>query len=66
MGTSSADVNGDGVADIAVSATLADINGNKSGSVYIFHGGFSGDLDADTQADAILLGRPMPIKLGLT
>ena len=35
-----ADVNGDGVADLAVSATQADINGNKSGSVYIFHGGY--------------------------
>ena len=56
VGVSSADVNGDGVADLAVSATQADINGNKSGSVYIFHGGFTGDLDADTQADAILLG----------
>ena len=44
------------MADLAASATQADINGNKSGSVYIFHGGFTGDLDADTQADAILLG----------
>ena len=56
VGTSSADVNGDGIADLAISATQADINGNKSGSVYIFHGGFTGDLNADTQADAILLG----------
>lgn len=56
VGVSSADVNGDGIADLAVSATQADINGNKSGSVYIFHGGFTGDVDADTQADAILLG----------
>ena len=56
VGPSSADVNGDGIADIAISATLADANGNKSGSVYIFHGGFTGDLDAETHADAILLG----------
>ena len=45
VGTSSADVNGDGIAD-GDFATQADINGNKSGSVYIFHGGFTGDLNA--------------------
>ena len=56
VGTSSADVNNDGISDLAVSAIWADPNGNKSGSVYVFQGGFSGDLDADTQADAILLG----------
>jgi hypothetical protein len=56
VGTASADVNNDGVSDIAVSAILSDQNGNKSGSVYIFHGGFTGDVDADTQADAILIG----------
>ena len=56
VGTASADVNNDGVSDIAVSAIWADGNGNKSGSVYIFHGGLSGDMDADTQADAVLLG----------
>ena len=56
MGAASADVNGDGVADVAISATLSDTNGNKSGSVYIFHGGFTGMLEAEAHADAILLG----------
>ena len=65
LGASSSDVNGDGIADIAISATLSDTNGNKSGSVYIFHGGFSGALDAETDADAILIGEGANDQAGL-
>ena len=40
----SGDVNGDGYADLAVGSSYDDLGGDRSGSVYVFHGPITGDI----------------------
>jgi hypothetical protein len=65
------DINGDGVDDLAVGATFAEVNSfsSASGAVYIFYGGADlqgyGSALAST-ADVVLLGEATNDKLGST
>ncbi len=57
--TSAGDFNGDGLDDVIVSTFFSDVNGNNSGSGYIFFGRNPVSqltLTADVDADLILLG----------
>lgn len=55
--TVAGDVNGDGAADLFMSAANNDDGGTDAGAAYLLHGPFSGDYDVSS-ADATLIGGP--------
>jgi hypothetical protein len=51
-----ADADGDGLNDVAMSSPRQDAGGNTAGAVYVFYGVGTGDYFVDDDADLMLLG----------
>ncbi len=57
------DTDGDGLADVVITAENDDTGGNNAGAAYVFYGGLVGNVSA-TAADATLIGENLSDQFG--